>query len=102
MTTVGRISFREGLPVELGFHHEVMDRKALKSVVAASYERLGNQRTADAVDAIKRVGFHYNTTSGLTIAVSDLRAPDGKAEIIAEAEGKVSEIEDQFETGLIP
>ena len=101
MTTVGRIIFNEVLPVELGFHNEVMDRKALKSVVAASYERLGNQRTADAVDAIKRVGFHYNTTSGLTIAVSDLRAPDGKAEIIAEAEEKVSEIEDQFETGLI-
>ena len=100
-TTVGRIIFNDILPAELGYFNEVMDRKALKNVVAQCYKRLGNETTADTVDAIKRVGFHYATRSGMTIAVSDLRPPDNKQELIDEAERQASEIEDQYEMGLI-
>ncbi len=100
-TTVGRIIFNEMLPEELGFYNEVMDRKGLKNVVAHCHQRLGNERTADAVDAIKRVGFHYATRSGLTIAINDLASPDEKPKILEEAEQRVSEIEEQYEMGLI-
>jgi DNA-directed RNA polymerase subunit beta' len=100
-TTVGRIIFNEILPEEMGFYNETMDRKALKNVVAHSYQRLGNEATAEVVDNIKRLGFHYATRSGITIAVHDLRSPVGKAELLAEAERQVSDVEDQFEMGLI-
>ncbi|GIW12440.1 MAG: hypothetical protein KatS3mg061_3497 [Dehalococcoidia bacterium] len=36
-TTVGRIIFNEILPEQLGFWNEVMDKKALKRVVAECY-----------------------------------------------------------------
>jgi len=100
-TTVGRIIFNEVIPEELGFYNEVMDRKALKTVVAHCHQKLGNQRTAELVDAIKAVGFHYATQSGLTIAVNDLHIPDEKPRLLEEADRRVSEIEDQFEMGLI-
>ncbi|MGB2695308.1 MAG: DNA-directed RNA polymerase subunit beta' [Dehalococcoidia bacterium] len=100
-TTAGRILFNEVLPEELGFHNEIMDRKALKNVVALCHRRLGNESTAKVVDAIKRLGFHYATQSGLTIAVNDLRIPPEKGQMIEEAEQRVTEIEDQYEMGLI-
>jgi DNA-directed RNA polymerase subunit beta' len=100
-TTVGRIIFNEIVPEELGFYNEPMDRKALKNVVAHCYQRLGNERTAELVDDIKRIGFRYATRSGMTIAISDLHSPEGKEELIEDAERQVKEMEEQYEMGLI-
>ncbi len=107
-TTVGRIIFNEVLPEDLFddsdemlFFNTVMDKKELKKVVARCYQRLGNERTAEVVDAIKRIGFDYATRSGITIAMNDIRVPERKQEILAEAERQVAEIEDQYQMGLI-
>jgi len=100
-TTVGRIIFNEVLPDDLGFRNEVMDRKALKNVVAECYQLLGNERTAEVVDNIKRVGFHYATRSGITIAVQDLVVPAEKQGLIEEAERQIEQIEEQYEMGLV-
>ncbi len=100
-TTPGRIIFNEALPGEIDFHNEVMDRKALKAVVAQCHQRLGNERTAAVVDNIKRLGFHYATRSGLTIAMNDLHVPEEKDKLIEEAAQRVSEVEEQYEMGLI-
>jgi DNA-directed RNA polymerase subunit beta' len=100
-TTVGRIIFNEILPTELGFYNEIMDRKALKGVVAHCYQKLGNAPTAEVVDSIKRLGFHFATVSGITIAINDLRSPEEKPQILQEAETRASEIEEQYDMGLI-
>jgi DNA-directed RNA polymerase subunit beta' len=100
-TTVGRIIFNEIVPEGLGFYNDVMDRKALKTVVATCYQRLGNERTAQFVDDIKRVGFHYATRSGITVATNDLTPPEEKAQILEDAERRVAEVEEQYEMGLI-
>ncbi len=107
-TTVGRIIFNEVLPEDLFddsdemlFFNTVMDKKELKKVVARCYQRLGNERTAEVVDEIKRIGFEYATRSGITIAMNDIRVPERKQEILAEAERQVAEIEEQYQMGLI-
>jgi len=102
-TSVGRIIFNEVLPPELPFHeyNRVMDKKALKQVVAECYRLFGNIRTGEIVDDIKRLGFQYATKSGITIAVSDIRAPEGKDELLAKADHEIEEIEKQFRRGLI-
>ena len=100
-TTAGRVIFNEILPEELGFYNKVMDRNMLKLVVTQCHERLGNERTAEVVDDIKRLGFYYATKSGLTIAVNDLKVPHAKAGLLEEADKRVAEIEDQFDMGLI-
>jgi len=107
-TSVGRIIFNEVLPEDLFddsdemlFFNTVMDKKELKKVVARCYQRLGNERTAEVVDAIKRIGFAYATRSGITIAMNDIRVPERKQEILAEAERQVAEIEEQYQMGLI-
>ena len=100
-TSVGRILFNEVLPAGAPFRNETMDKKTLKEVVADCYKLLGSKGTATVVDAVKRLGFHYATLSGTTIAVSDIEVPVNKQELLAEAYRKIAEIQEQFNRGLI-
>ena len=100
-TSVGRILFNDILPSQLGFRDEVMDKKAIKHLVAECLQTLGNDETAKVLDSIKTIGFHYATQSGLTIAISDLRPPENKEEVLAEADRRVAELDRQYRRGLI-
>jgi len=100
-TTVGRILFNEVLPQELGFRNHLMDKKALKELVAESFRLLGNESTAIMVDEIKRLGFKFVTKSGITIALNDIEVPEEKAPILDRADQRIAEIEKQYQRGLI-
>ena len=100
-TTAGRIIFNEVLPSEISYKNEVMDKKALKNVVAECYKLLGNETTAEVVDRIKHTGFTYATRSGITIAMNDIKVPEGKAKLLEAADSGIDEIEVQYQTGLI-
>ncbi len=100
-TTVGRVLFNAVLAKELRFRNQVMDKGALKKVVADCYQKLGSERTAELVDEIKHLGFRYATKSGMTIAVSDITVPPEKDQILAETTTQVEEIERQYRRGLI-
>jgi DNA-directed RNA polymerase subunit beta' len=100
-TTVGRIIFNEVLPEELGLRNDVLDKKDLKDLVAECYHKLGMERTSEMVDAIKDVGFHYATQSGMTIAINDLKVPAEKATQLEAADALINEVEQQYRMGLI-
>jgi DNA-directed RNA polymerase subunit beta' len=100
-TSVGRIIFNDVLPRELGFRNQLMDKKALKGIVADCHRLLGNETTATMVDNIKRLGFHYATKSGITIAINDVKVPEDKTKILEQAEAKLVEIDKQYQRGLI-
>ncbi|MBF8266495.1 MAG: rpoC [Dehalococcoidia bacterium] len=100
-TTVGRIMFNEVLPTGLSFRNHIMDKNLLKVLVAECLRTQGNERTAEVLDSIKRLGFHYATKSGTTIAINDIEVPAQKASMIAAADGKIDRLEEQFQGGLI-
>ena len=100
-TTVGRVLFNEILPPVLRFRNEVMDKGALKKLVAQGYQKLGMEGTAELVDKVKEIGFRYATQSGVTIAIDDLSVPAQKATILDEVTERVSEVERQYRRGLI-
>jgi len=100
-TTPGRIIFNEALPEELRRYNMVMDKKALKDLVTETYHSAGNSVTANVLDRIKTMGFHYATISGTTIGITDIKVPEEKAGMIAVADKKVEALQEQYETGLI-
>ena len=73
----------------------------LSKLVGRIRRKSGNAATADVLDALKRLGFHYATISGTTVGIGDIAIPDEKAEIIREAETKVEQIEGQYRRGLL-
>ncbi len=100
-TSVGRVIFDEVTPEELDFRNQIMDKKALKDLVSEASLKLDSTRTAQMVDRIKDVGFRYATKSGISIAMNDLKVPEKKDELLASADRLISEIEEQYNLGLI-
>jgi DNA-directed RNA polymerase subunit beta' len=100
-TTVGRIIFNLSLPEDFPYKNDVMDRKALRALVAECYRKYGNDKTAEVADNLTHVGFRFATQSGITIAIGDLTIPEVRTSLLAEADGRIEEIQKQFRRGLI-
>ena len=100
-TTPGRIIFNDVLPPEMSFRNHEVEKGALKDIVAECYQMKGNEGTSEILDAIKRLGFHYATRAGVTIAINDVIVPEEKAAIVAGAEDNVETLEQQYMDGLI-
>ena len=100
-TTLGRLLFNEVLPPEIEFKNQLMDKAALKDFTAECSRKLGNKETAAVLDKIKTLGFHYATTSGITIAINDIQVSPKKEGVISKANRQVAQYEDQFMQGLV-
>jgi DNA-directed RNA polymerase subunit beta' len=101
VTTVGRVIFNDIIPDGIEFQNQAMDKKALRDLVFEAYTKFGNELTAKLVDDIKDMGFKYATKSGITISSSDINVPQGKVNLMAEADKKVEEMEEQYQLGLV-
>ena len=99
--TPGRLIFNMGLPSKVRYINKVMDKGALKGLLAQLYKEISQEEMAVVLDNLKEFGFKYATKSGLTISMSDVIRPSSKDEILSEAENKVSVIEDQFAMGFM-
>lgn len=111
-STVGRFIFNEKIPQDLGYVDREVDKYALEvdflcdkkklgKIIDRCYRRHGNTETANMLDYIKDVGFHYSTIGAITISVSDMEIPEAKKTIIAEAEKKVEKYETAYRRGLM-
>ena len=109
-TSVGRMIFNEKLPQELRHYHqdegrwvlgEVMNKKALGKLVAKCYRAFGATRTAEVIDDVKRLGYHYACIAGMTVAISDVIVPPAKKAIIAATTEKVRKVELYYNRGIL-
>ena len=81
--------------------NKAIKKDFLAELVARCYRLYGNTRTAEILDQVKKLGFHYATRAGITVAISDIVVPGEKQELLKAAEEKVEETESQFAHGLI-
>ncbi|HST90004.1 MAG TPA: DNA-directed RNA polymerase subunit beta', partial [Ktedonobacterales bacterium] len=100
-TTVGRIIFNDGLPEMIRFKNYPMKKENLKQVIAECFKLYGRDATAELADEIKRMGFTYATKVGASIAISDVKVPEEREQILSEADTKVTQLEEDFRDGLI-
>ncbi|MBM4188898.1 MAG: DNA-directed RNA polymerase subunit beta' [Gemmatimonadetes bacterium] len=104
-TTVGRVLFNNILPrrtvAELGFRDDVMKKKTLSELVLQSYRRAGLKETVEFLDRLKRFGFDFATTGGVSIGVEDLEVPSEKSGLLDEAQKRVERFQRAYNTGQI-
>ena len=102
-TTVGRSLMwnvcPKGLPFEL--IDQKLTKKAISNLINHSYRSLGLKATVMFADHIMYTGFHYAMIAGASVCLDDMVIPDAKYTIIEECEEEVSEIQEQFEQGLV-
>ncbi len=100
-TCAGRIIFNQVLPEGMRFVNDVMDKKHLQQVVQMCYRDYGIDRTAQLLDDIKGVGFHYVTKSGISWGMDDLQVPAIKKELLVQADEDVQKTFEQYHEGLL-
>ncbi len=113
-SSVGRFMFNEVISQDLGFVDRTkdenfmklevdfqVDKKQLKNILEKYINTHGATKTAEVLDEIKRLGFHYATKGAMTVSVSDMTVPPEKDEIIVTAEEKVDAISKKYRRGLV-
>ncbi len=113
-TTVGRLIYNEAIPQDLGFVDRsdpeqmfepeinfVVGKKQLGKIIDRCISKHGFTVSADMLDAIKDLGYHYSTIGSLTVAIADMTVPHKKYELIGETEKEIVKIDRQYRRGLI-
>ena len=113
-STLGRFIFNESISQDLGFIDRTKEenflklevdflvaKKQLKQILEKYINTHGSTKTAEILDDIKDLGFKYSTQAAMTVSISDMTVPEGKKDIIAEAEEKVDAISKKYRRGLV-
>ncbi len=100
-TTLGRLYFNETFPEDFTYQDEAMTKKRLQKVMAAVYQKYGQAQTAEIADALKDIGFHFATLSGLSMGMDDFEPIKGLQEVIESGETRSASISDQYDQGFI-
>ena len=113
-STLGRLLFNEIIPQDLGYvdrtnpENELVPevdfhvgKKQLKQILEKVINTHGATKTAEVLDDIKAMGYHYSTIAAMTVSISDMTVPPQKPELIAQAEETVDKITRQYKRGLI-
>ncbi len=102
-TTVGRVLLWYMLPKILPFAslNKILKRKDLTNLLNDCYRVGGNKSTVIFADRLKDIGYKFATIAGISIGICDMVIPESKQKIIAEADARVAEIDNQYQEGLI-
>lgn len=100
-TTVGRVLFNEEVPEEVGFINEVLNKKALRDIIARVLKATDVPRTGKFLNDIKNLGYDFSFRGGLSFSLGDIIIPDEKKDLVDEANGQVDSIIGNYNMGLI-
>lgn len=111
-TSVGKIIYNQGIPQDLGFIDRKEDpfqyeidfpvmKKSLGQIVEKAISTHGLSEAAEILDYIKSIGYKYSTLAGITFSVADVKVPEAKKEILANADATIENIRKQYKRGLI-
>ena len=111
-TSVGRIIFNQGIPQDLGFIDRNEDpfqyeinfpvvKKNMGQIIERVIRVHGVVESAEVIDYIKSLGFKYSTLAGITFSMSDVKVPEAKKGLLAEADKQIENIRKQYARGLI-
>jgi DNA-directed RNA polymerase subunit beta' len=100
-TTAGRVLFNEVVPEAAGFVNEVLTKKSLRDIIGKILNATNVPVTAEFLDNIKNMGYKFAFRGGLSFSLGDIRIPEQKGQLIADARVQVDAIKVNYNMGLI-
>lgn len=100
-TTIGRLRFNENLIAGMSYVNEGVKASGIKKLITQALTKYTSQEVADLIDRIKSLGFYGSTVSGISVSVFDNKMVPQKDALIATADKKVKQIENEYQNGLI-
>jgi DNA-directed RNA polymerase subunit beta' len=100
-TTPGRVLFNKIIPESFGYLNKEMTKSEIKTLLARAFANESNDVVVKLIDDLKDLGLKYGTISGHSVALSDMKVPDNREEIIEKGRKSVMDIDKNFRRGLI-
>jgi len=100
-TTMGRLMFNDRLPEALGFINEPIKASGIKKLVTRAMQVLNPFEVEELIDQVKTLGFYGSTVSGISVSVFDTAVVKEKQSMIDGAESKITDIDTEYQKGLI-
>src|SRR5581483_426851 len=104
-TTPGRMLLSEIFPKHPNLPFSIINRlltkKEITNVIDAVYRHCGQKETVIFADRMMGLGFGQACKAGISFGKDDLIIPDSKHKLVADAQDKVKEFEQQYQDGLI-
>ncbi len=102
-TTAGRALLSRILPKGMAFKaiDRALKKKEISKLIDESFRRCGLKETVVFADQLMQNGYALATRGGISFCSDDMRVPEKKHQIIADAEAEVKEIEIQYTNGLV-
>lgn len=100
-TTVGRAIFNQIWPSELGYVNFPVPKSKLGDLILNTYKVTGQAETVESLDRLKELGFQSAFQAGISIGIDDMIIPEAKKDIVSDTRKKISEVEGQFNKGII-
>ena len=103
VTSVGRAILSDIVPPEVPFStvNQVMNKKQLAVLIDTTFRLAGGKATVILADKMMEYGFKYSTKAGISICIDHMVIPASKARLLGDAEKQVTEIQQQYDEGLI-
>ncbi|MDO5738215.1 MAG: DNA-directed RNA polymerase subunit beta' [Eubacteriales bacterium] len=113
-SSLGRLLFNQIIPQNLDFVDRsdegnifklecdfIVGKKQLGQIIDRCIQNNGMSYTAEMLDRIKALGYHYSTVGGISLGIFDMVIPDIKEDLIREADEKVDFINMQHQRGIL-
>ena len=100
-TVAGRVIFNQNVPEEVGFVDELLTKKKLQTIIADVFKAAGQSKAAKFLDDIKELGFQMAYKGGLSMGLNDVKVPEEKQKLVANAQEEVDGVWSNYMMGLI-
>ncbi len=113
-STLGRFLFNEIVPQDLGLVDRsvkgnelklevdfLVGKKQLKQIITKVINTHGAIKTAEVLDHIKDMGYHYSTIAAMSVSISDMTVPSEKQALLDKAQDQVDKITRHYKRGIL-
>jgi DNA-directed RNA polymerase subunit beta' len=100
-TTPGRVLFNEALHPQLRFINRQIGKKDFGVLLDDAYDQVGSAAVVEMLDAIKKLGYHWSTVSGISLGLGDVLVPARKKMIVDETMVHEDELSSQYGLGIL-
>ena len=100
-TTLGRLRFNAILPSDFPYIEASVRKPQMKKIISEVIETYNKAELREFLDSMKRVGFNFGAKAGLSVAMTDVKTPPSKNQILEKYENEAEKVEKLYKEDII-
>ena len=100
-TTLGITIFNSIMPEDFPYIQSTVRKPEMKKIISEVIERYNKAELRKFLDLMKEIGFKYGSKAGLSVAMTDVKTPPTKNEILEKYEKEAEKVQKQYKDDVI-